>query len=78
MTTATTEDPTMTEVTPAVRRRLDKVAADLAVARTQWRKATEAAAKAAVAAHDAGMTEVELAAILGVDRARTLRRWLGK
>ena len=29
-------------------------------------------------AHDAGATEVEIAKLLGVDRARTLRRWLGK
>jgi predicted transcriptional regulator len=27
---------------------------------------------------DAGMTEREMADLLGVDRARTLRRWLGK
>jgi len=32
----------------------------------------------ALSAHAAGMTEVELAALLGVDRARTIRRWLGK
>ncbi len=27
---------------------------------------------------EAGMTECEMADLLGVDRARTLRRWLGK
>jgi transposase-like protein len=30
------------------------------------------------AVEDDGMTEVEVARALGVDRARTLRRWLGK
>jgi hypothetical protein len=29
-------------------------------------------------AYDAGATEVELAALLNVDRANTIRRWLGK
>lgn len=29
-------------------------------------------------AQDAGATEVEMAAILGVDRANTIRPWLGK
>lgn len=66
------------DVTPALRRRIDKAAANLAAARKQWEKATSAAAEVAVAANDAGMTEVELARRLGVDRARTLRRWLGK
>lgn len=75
--TTTTKDPIMA-VTPAMRRKVEKAGADLAAARTQWQKSTSAAAKIAVQAHDAGMTEVELAAILGVDRARTVRRWLGK
>lgn len=68
----------MADVTPAMRRRVEKAAADLVAARKQWTKATEAAAKVANAAHEAGMNEVELARELGVDRARTLRRWLGK
>lgn len=29
-------------------------------------------------AHALGFTEVELARLLGVDRAKTVRRWLGK
>lgn len=32
----------------------------------------------AIELHAAGMTEVELAALFKVDRARTIRRWLGK
>lgn len=69
---------TMTEVRPAMLRKIEKAGADLAAARKQWHKATEAAAKVAVQAVEAGVSEVELARMLGVDRARTLRRWLGK
>jgi len=75
--TETAKDPIMA-VTPAMRRKVEKAGADLLAARAQWQKSTAAAAKVAVQAHDAGMTEVELASILGVDRARTVRRWLGK
>jgi hypothetical protein len=63
---------------PAMVRKIEKAADDLAVARKQWNKATEAAAKVAVLAAEAGVSEVDLARMLGVDRARTLRRWLGK
>jgi len=63
---------------PAMVRKIEKAAADLAAARKQWNKATEAAAKVAVQAAEAGVSEVDLARMLGVDRARTLRRWLGK
>lgn len=75
--TTTIKDPTV-PVTPAMRRKVEKAGADLAAARKQWQKSTAAAAEVALEAHDAGMTEVELAALLGVDRARTVRRWLGK
>jgi hypothetical protein len=37
-----------------------------------------AARDAAIEACAEGMTEVEVARALGVDRSRTLRRWLGK
>jgi uncharacterized protein involved in exopolysaccharide biosynthesis len=48
--------------------------------RNQSERATLADEMAALARRgaDAGMTEVEMAEALGVDRARTLRRWLGK
>ena len=41
-------------------------------------EATAAARTIAVLAVEDGATEVDLARYLGVDRARTLRRWLGK
>lgn len=68
----------MENVKPALRRKIEKAAADLLAARKQWRKATDYAAKIAVEASEAGVSEVELARALGVDRARTLRRWVGK
>jgi hypothetical protein len=46
---------------------------------TADRSATVDECKAlAIELHAAGMTEVELAALFKVDRARTIRRWLGK
>lgn len=57
---------------------LARAANRLAAARAEWNAATEAAAGIARQAHENGVTEVELARALGVDRARTLRRWLGK
>jgi len=56
-----------------------RVAAEmLAVARQQLDEATEQARRVAIAAIADGRSEVEIARALGVDRARTLRRWLGK
>lgn len=57
---------------------LASAAADLAVARAGLVRAKDAAKAAAVAAHKAGHSEVAIAKALGVDRANTLRRWLGK
>lgn len=65
-------------VRPALQRKIDKAAAELAAARKEWTRATNAAARVANEANAAGVTEVDLARMLGVDRARTLRRWLGK
>ncbi len=58
--------------------RIARAAENLAVARAAWKQAVGDAKAVAIEAHEAGVTEVELAAQLGVDRARTLRRWLGK
>jgi hypothetical protein len=58
--------------------RIAAAAAELAAARLRLDKAKAEAIKVANAAHKAGVSEVELAKMLGVDRARTLRRWLGK
>ena len=57
---------------------LAEAAAELAAARSRLAQAKTKAIKAAKIAHKAGMTEVDIASQLGVDRARTLRRWLGK
>jgi hypothetical protein len=61
-----------------IEEKLDAAGTELAAARAAWKAATDNARKVAVAAHKAGMTEVAIAQALGVDRANTLRRWLGK
>ena len=65
-------------VTDALRAKVAAAGAALADADTARDTAVAAARKVAVKAHTAGMTEVELAKLLRVDRARTVRRWLGK
>jgi predicted transcriptional regulator len=54
-----------------------KAARDLTNARANLAKAMDFAAGVAVAAHAEGMTEVDLAQHLGVNRM-TIRKWLGK
>ena len=66
------------KVPAAVVRRVDKAGADLAAADKARKRAVATAKKVAVDANDAGMSEMELARRFGVDRARTIRRWLGK
>ena len=56
---------------------LTKAARDLTNARSQLAKAMDFAAKVTLAAHAEGMTEVDLAQHLGVNRL-TIRKWLGK
>ena len=65
-------------VTDALRAKVAAAGAALADANTARDTAVATATKVAQQAHKAGMSEVELAALLGVDRARTVRRWLGK
>lgn len=50
----------------------------LQAAKAEWKAATDEAAQVARDAYEDGFSEVALAKGLGVDRARTLRRWLGK
>lgn len=57
--------------------RLTKAARDLTKARDTLAKAMEFAAEVAIEAHAEGMTEVQLAQHLGVNRM-TIRKWLGK
>jgi hypothetical protein len=64
---------------------LDELIADvhdvgiaLREARDQVNRVIAEARRIAIRAYQAGMTEVDLARELGVDRAKTIRRWLGK
>jgi hypothetical protein len=57
---------------------LHKIGKQLKAANQRRAEVIRAAKEAAVAAVANGTSEVEIARALGVDRARTLRRWLGK
>jgi len=50
----------------------------LLAARQNLAAAMQSARQVAALAYQDGATEVELARAIGVDRSRTLRRWLGK
>lgn len=65
-------------ITPAQRRRLEQAGQKLATATERRSAAVAECRQLAQDAHAAGMTEVELAKLFKVDRARTIRRWLGK
>lgn len=56
----------------------DTIGLAVTTARAQWDETVAAAAQVARMAADDGVGEVELARRIGVDRARTVRRWLGK
>jgi hypothetical protein len=64
-------------VTPAVEAALAAAADDLAATTKAREKAVQACRRAVQKANAAGMTEVELAVLMGVNRL-TIRRWLGK
>jgi plasmid maintenance system antidote protein VapI len=57
---------------------LRDVAVAIREARDQLNRVIAEARRIAIRAYQAGMTEVDLARELGVDRAKTIRRWLGK
>lgn len=57
---------------------LEAIGRQLRAANQRRAKVVLAAREAAKLAAAEGLTEVEIARALGVDRARTLRRWLGK
>jgi len=61
-----------------VTRELRRAAKALHTARERLASATDEARRVAIAAYADGVSEAEVARVLGVDRARTLRRWLGK
>ncbi|MGO9254575.1 MAG: hypothetical protein ACLP5J_25250 [Mycobacterium sp.] len=54
------------------------IARKIAHAKAQRKAVADTAREFVRRAHAAGATEVELAKLLGVDRANTIRRWLGK
>jgi predicted transcriptional regulator len=56
---------------------LKKAASKIGKARSDLQVAMNAAKDAAIAAHADGVTEVEIAVNLGVNRM-TIRKWLGK
>lgn len=65
-------------ISPELEAEGTELAIDLKDLRINLSRATAAATRFARKAYAAGATEVELARLLGVDRARTIRRWLGK
>lgn len=64
-------------VTDKMRQQVTQAAEDYRVATEAREASIERAKKIAKRAHSAGMTQAELATAFGVDRARTIRRWLG-
>lgn len=77
MTTPTVEVPAVA-VSDKLRAQAEQVAADYQVADAARQAAVEAAKKMANKLYLAGMPDAEIARLFGVDRARTVRRWLGK
>ena len=65
-------------ITDAHRQRLRQAGKKLGTATERRAAIVDECRQLAIDMHAAGMTEVELASLLGVDRARTIRRWLGK
>lgn len=56
---------------------LEKIARRIARNREQWDQIAVDAEAAVITAHAGGMSEVEIARTLGVNRT-TVRKWLGK
>jgi hypothetical protein len=77
MTTPTVEVPTVA-VSDKLRAQAERVAADYQAADAARDRAVEAAKVMANKLYVAGMPDAEIARVFGVDRARTVRRWLGK
>lgn len=65
-------------VTDALRAELEAAGAEFRAAFTARRAAADRAKEVAQRALKAGMSQAEIADLMGVDRARTIRRWLGK
>ena len=65
-------------LTDKLRAQAEQVAADYQAADAARDRAVQAAKKMANRLYLAGMPDAEIARLFGVDRARTVRRWLGK
>lgn len=64
-------------VTDKLRAEVEAAGATYQAATAARKEAIASAKKVALRAHKAGMPQSEIADIMGVDRARTIRRWLG-
>jgi hypothetical protein len=64
-------------IIPELHRQLGAAASQYSIACTARYRAVQHCQKAVQKAHAAGMTEVDLAAVMNVNRL-TIRRWLGK
>lgn len=67
----------MSPVTDKLRAEVEAAGADYQATTAAREAAIAHAKKVAVRAHKAGMPQSEIADMMGVDRARTIRRWLG-
>lgn len=64
-------------VTDKLRAEVEAAGADYQAATAARNAAIANAKRIALRAHKAGMPQSEIADMMGVDRARTIRRWLG-
>lgn len=77
MSTTTVEESTTMTVTDKLRADLEAAAAEFQAADAAREAAVEQAKRVANRAFKAGMPQAEIARIMGVDKSRTVRRWLG-
>jgi len=75
--TTTIEESTTVTVTDKLRAEVEAAGAEYQAADAARKTAIEHAKRVARKALNAGMPQAEIADLMGVDRARTIRRWLG-
>jgi hypothetical protein len=73
----TLEETTTMPVTDKLRAEVEAAGADYHSATAAREAAIVKAKRVALRAYNAGMPQSEIADMMGVDRARTIRRWLG-
>lgn len=76
--TTTIEDTTAMAVSDKLRAEVEAAGAEFHAAFKARQQAADKAKRVAARALKAGMSQAEIAELMGVDRARTIRRWLGK